>query len=461
MASIVKRSKRYCVVYLYMNENNEKKQKWESFATLEGAKKRKAEVEYKKEMGDFVIPQCTTVDDLLTEYVALYGKNTWALSTYQSNTRLIDNYVRPFIGGVKLSELTTRVMEKYYQTLLQTEAVPRSAFGWKTIRTGELVTPNTVRDVHKLLRNCFAQAVKWELMYRNPCINATLPKRQQKTRDIWDAETLFHAISICDDERLKLCLNLAFACTLRIGELLGLTWDCVDISPQSIARGEAHIQVNKELQRINKKAFKELDGKDVVLEFPAMNRRQSTVLVLKKPKTISSVRRVFLPRSVAEMLISWKEKQEEMKTALGGEYQDYGLVIAGPFGMPVENTTINHAFRKLISENDLPPVVFHSIRHTSITYKLKLNGGDIKAVQGDSGHSQAKMVTDQYSHIIDADRKRNASLFEQQFYSGAGSAPEAKAEENNGGEEVDQELLKKVMANPELMKLLKALAGSL
>ena len=100
MASIVKRSKRYCVVYLYMNENNEKKQKWESFATLEEAKKRKAEVEYKKEMGDFVIPQCTTVDDLLTEYIALYGKNTWALSTYQSNTRLIDNYVRPFIGGV-------------------------------------------------------------------------------------------------------------------------------------------------------------------------------------------------------------------------------------------------------------------------------------------------------------------------------------------------------------------------
>ena len=34
---------------------------------------------------------------------------------------------------------------------------------------------------------------------------------------------------------------------------------------------------------------------------------------------------------------------------------------------------------------DSPKVVFHSFRHSSITYKLKLNGGDIKAVQGDSG----------------------------------------------------------------------------
>ena len=51
-----------------------------------------------------------------------------------------------------------------------------------------------------------------------------------------------------------------------------------------------------------------------------------------------------------------------------------------------------------------------------MTYKLKLNGGDIKAVQGDSGHSQVDMVTDVYSHIIDEDRRRNAELFEEAFY---------------------------------------------
>ncbi len=62
-----------------------------------------------------------------------------------------------------------------------------------------------------------------------------------------------------------------------------------------------------------------------------------------------------------------------------------------------------------------------SLRHSSITYKLKLNGGDVKAVQGDSGHAQASMVTEVYSHILDDDRKKNAALFEKAFYSGKGS----------------------------------------
>ena len=58
------------------------------------------------------------------------------------------------------------------------------------------------------------------------------------------------------------------------------------------------------------------------------------------------------------------------------------------------------------NEQGLPEVVFHSLRHTSVTYKLKLSGGDIKVVQGDSGHAQADMVTEVYGHIIDEDRRR-------------------------------------------------------
>ena len=73
-------------------------------------------------------------------------------------------------------------------------------------------------------------------------------------------------------------------------------------------------------------------------------------------------------------------------------------------------------FYKLIKEHDLPQVVFHSLRHTSITYKLKLNGGDIKSVQGDSGHAQVSMVTEVYSHILDEERRKNAQLFEEAFY---------------------------------------------
>ncbi len=100
------------------------------------------------------------------------------------------------------------------------------------------------------MRNAFNQAVKWELMTRNPVEHATLPKEEHKTRDIWTAEVLQKALEACDDDILRLAINLAFSCSLRMGELLGLTWDCIDISPTSIELGQASIFVEKELQRV-------------------------------------------------------------------------------------------------------------------------------------------------------------------------------------------------------------------
>lgn len=85
---------------------------------------------------------------------------------------------------------------------------------------------------------------------------------------------------------------------------------------------------------------------------------------------------------------------------------------------------------QIIKKEGLPDVVFHSLRHTSVTYKLKLSGGDIKAVHGDYGHAQADMVTEVYGHILDEDRKKNAQLM-------------------------------KVLGNPEMAALLTSLAKSM
>ena len=126
----------------------------------------------------------------------------------------------------------------------------------------------------------------------------------------------------------KLAINLAFSCSLRIGELLGLTWDCVDISEKSIQDGEAHVLINKELIRVSRDAMKELDGKGVIFAFPVAVENGTTQLVLKKPKTVSSTRKVFLPKTVAKMLVQWKIDQNQTKAALGDEYHDYDLVLA-------------------------------------------------------------------------------------------------------------------------------------
>ena len=420
MASIRERNGRFNVVYSYKDEDGKRHQKSETYKSKAEAIRRKKEIEYKEHMGHFVIPKCKNLRELLEEYIELYGTDKWALSTYEANVSLIHNYITPLIGDTKLADITTRFLEKYYQTLTRTPAVVNAAFGRSK---NEFVSPSTIRDVHKLLRNCFEQAIKWELMDKNPCHRATVPKYKAKKREIWTADTLMQALDVCDDEFLKLALNLAFAGSLRMGELLGLTWDCVDISEEAIAENRAYIYINKELQRVSKDALKALDGKDVLLQFPEERKTCKTVRILKLPKTESSTRKVFLPTSVARSLVDWKIKLDETKECLGDEYSDYGIVMCTSFGMPSSGTYIRKNLKKLIKDHDLPEVVFHSLRHTSVTYKLKLNGGDIKAVQGDSGHSQINMVTDVYSHIIDDDRRKNAELFEDAFYKNRDTNP--------------------------------------
>ena len=205
------------------------------------------------------------------------------------------------------------------------------------------------------------------------------------------------------------------------------------------------------------------DSKDVLTTFPEIGLQNNTVLILKKPKTRASIRKIFLPKTVAENLTKWKMEQDLLIEQLGAEYHDYNLVIAGSRGQPVESNIIRKSMRQLIEANELPQVCFHSLRHSSITYKLKLNGGDIKAVQGDSGHAQATMVTDQYSHILDESRRNNAQLFEQAFYGGKGVKIVPEAQDKAVEEQVQQaglnsEVLLKIFSNPDMVAMLKMLA---
>ena len=109
--------------------------------------------------------------------------------------------------------------------------------------------------------------------------------------------------------------------------------------------------------------------------------------------------------------------------------------------------------------------------HTSVTYKLKLSGGDIKAVHGDSGHAQADMVTEVYGHILDVDRKKNAQHMENAFYNKENLNPDiygTSGPQNNKNnnmicvpEGVDADMLMKVLGNPEMAALLTSLAKSM
>ena len=148
MASIVKRHNRYCVVYNYVDEHGVRKQKWETYKTKADAEKRYRDIEHATKNGTFAVRPCETFEELTREYIEIYGKNHWALSTYHRNIALMENYVLPALGQIKLSDFTSRMIEQYYRSLLDTDVVQPIRYGQRCeIPTGKKVTLEGVLDL--------------------------------------------------------------------------------------------------------------------------------------------------------------------------------------------------------------------------------------------------------------------------------------------------------------------------
>ncbi|MBU5363027.1 site-specific integrase [Enterococcus raffinosus] len=444
MATIISRSKKSVVVYSYVDNEKKRKQKWDTFLSRAEAFQRKKFVEYYQSVnGSVIVPDeqnltqaaldiaetnsnSVTFSDYLKEYVDIYGRANWSVTTFRNKTSLIRNYIDPIIGDKNIDEISTRMLSKYYVDLLSV----KEAAGNKP-SSDKLLTPANIKKIHDLIRSAMKQAIAWDILPKNstnPATMATLPVIPEYERKVWDIETFKVAVEKTEDELLRLCMHLAFACSLRIGEVLGLTWDNLVIDEESIENGTARLMVEKQLTRVSKKAIDELKERDIIRVFPS-SKNNVTRLVLMTPKTDSSRRTVWLPKSVAQMLVQHKKNQNEMKDFFGEEYEDHNLVISLENGKPVENKLVGKRLRRLCEEFKLPRVEFHSLRHLSTTYKLKMTNGDIKSVQGDTGHSKADMVTEVYSHIIDEDRRHNAKKLEQTFYEEETSSKEMNTDQ--------------------------------
>lgn len=403
MASIVQRGGSYSVVY-YTKENGILKQKWESFRTEKDALHRKCVVEYSQQVKKELAHRPQTVEQLIQEYIWLHGRAKWSLSMYTSSRGLIQNYINPYFGSIRLEELTPRLVSKLYMEFQQE---PRYCGTYHKYE-GQTVSASTLKSVHKLLHSAFEQAVLWEYVDRNPFHKAVLPKAKAAPSVFLSPEQIQLLLCHCSVSWLRLAIELSFVCTLRRGELLALTWDDISWEQNSL-------QISKTLCRVSKDAMLMLQERDVLRIFPA-DARSRTVLVLKSPKTESSNRVVYFPQSLKHSLFEWQNEQK--KSAIGELPR---LIFAYEDNRPLQGGVLTKQFQRLLAKCNLPKVTFHSLRHSSITYKLVLTGGDIKAVQGDSGHSQADMITEIYGHILDANRRKNTERFEEEFYQNCGT----------------------------------------
>ena len=198
MASIQKRGKKYAVVYTYDDSKGEKKQKWETFITKKEALKRKAAVENEINNGTFIPPSELTVKDFLRDFVELYGTKRWGLSVYASNNGLISNYINPLIGDEIVQDINRRSVDQFIQKLQKTPPIETP---YRHART-DFVTPCTIEKIIKLMRCAFHQAVRWDIIGKNPFEDAILPKREKKVRAIW---ILFEMLSTT--ARMESCMS--------------------------------------------------------------------------------------------------------------------------------------------------------------------------------------------------------------------------------------------------------------
>ena len=125
-------------------------------------------------------------------------------------------------------------------------------------------------------------------------------------------------------------MNLSFACSLRMGEILGLTWENVHISDEDIAADNAYGYIDKELTRASKRAIETLGEKDIYYIFTPLMPNTSTRIILKKPKTDSSIRKVWLPKTLAYLM-----RQIERKLNQGPQYL---MAVVSLFGIEDTNT---------------------------------------------------------------------------------------------------------------------------
>lgn len=439
----------------------------ERFDSEEEADLRIAQINLEKKRGTLTPPpslvdpdenlelyrETITVSQLMDEYVRLYGISHWSEGTLSCNLHRIKDYIVPFIGNIPIKTLTTHRLEEFYRKLLTMPAVALKG------RESEEknISPSVVEKVHALIRNALNQALRWDYLRGNNPANAVeLPRYKKQAREVWTENEARQALSACNDHILRLCILLALGCSMRIGEILGLTWNCVHIEDDLVATDSAYLYVEKELRRCDKSCLtvlQEHGRSDVFLTFPMIKEDSPTILVLKTPKTESSVRTIYIPATVIRALKETREQQLRTMKDLGSEYEDWNLVIAYNNGHPVEERAIAKKLNNLIKENNLRPVVFHSLRHSSTSIKLKISGGDIKAVQGDTGHAQSNMVTDVYSHIMHDDRKRLARRMDQEFFS----------EEEKGIKPTEktsaQEAIQLLQKSPEMAELFLKMAN--
>ena len=391
---------------------------WETFKTKAEAQERKITVEKELLDGTFLVPDTMTVEEMLYKWIPIQSsKHKWSPKTYTQSVAMVQNLIVPYIGKRKVQDLRTYDIEQFYAILSQTPC-GQYVHGEKQELTENqkkrLLSSTSIHEVHTLLKTAFSYAVDWDLIHKSPTPREA-PKINTEERTIWDERTMLAALQTIENPALHLAVHMSMILSLREGEILGLQPGDIDFDA---ADGRGTITVGRSLQRTEKAALEKTDPNQIYHIFPDQREGSSSALVLKKPKTKKSSRTLYLTRPLKEELLAWLEKLRQDELAMDGRYRNCGQLFRLPNGMPVAPEALSKWYRTWRAEHpEFEKIVFHGLRHSSATYQLIESGGNIKAVQGNTGHATTGILMDTYAHTQDKPRLELAEKLEADFYS--------------------------------------------
>ena len=138
-------------------------------------------------------------------------------STLKGYRASINKHINPALGNVFLENITPMMVQMFYNSLNTPD------------KNGKVLSPKSIKNVHIVLRAAMNQAVENDMIRRNPCHNAKLPKvYKTEIRPLTDQQVHDFLIEAEKDNLYGTLLRVILFTGLREAEAMGLTWDCVD-----------------------------------------------------------------------------------------------------------------------------------------------------------------------------------------------------------------------------------------
>jgi len=319
------------------------------------------------DIGAYIQPTLMTVGEWMDIWIENYANDIKELSlaTYKCQIRA---HIKPTLGDKKMSDLKTRDIQAMYNSLLRGE---------------KPLTAKTIKNIHGVLHKGLSQAVKLGYIRINPADNVSLPRVEKpEIRPITD-EHIVEFLEAIKGHCFELLYTVDLFTGMRKGEILGLTWDCVNLETGIIV-------INKQLIQEKKKGG------------------QYKLASTKNGKG----RTVRIPPTVVELLKQQKARQKVWQEEAGSVWDNsLNLVFTNEIGGHLSHTTVTHSFKKIAQSIGMDTTRFHDLRHSYAVAAIE-SGIDMKTIQQNLGHHAASFTMDVYGHVSDRMRLEGANRME-------------------------------------------------